>query len=431
MGSTKARTGTGYVGIFIMGQGNYTEYIQSALIDSLKPGKKYCINYWYRLAQNGQYAADRLDLYFAKSHIYINKEDFLKLTPQVTNPEGKMLQNKDGWALYSAVYEAQGGEKYMIIGNFAGLKDTKRVLVRDKTGFPGKGRFSYYYVDDVSVTPIDDCKQCEGIPKDLAVTVNTDYTGTTDRSTSDGIIQVQVSGGQPPYQIEWTDKHEGYLLENLPFGEYKFRVRDHYNCEISEAVTFFTALADTSFRGGNTGRISLNITGGTKPYKVRWSNGATETAIDGLAEGDYTYTVTDAKGLVIEGLVSFSEFSNRLNSINEGDAIVLDNIFFATSSIELLPQSYMALDKIVDFFRESQVALVEVSGHTDATGSKAINQKISEGRAKTVVDYLLQRGIDKERIVYTGYGPDHPVAPNTNEEGRQRNRRVEFKVVKK
>ncbi|MEN9443692.1 MAG: hypothetical protein RIS47_582 [Bacteroidota bacterium] len=431
MGSSQPRTGNAYVGIFVLGQGNYSEYIQTELIQPLEAGKKYCINYWYRLAQNGEMASDRLDLYFSNTRTYQKREDFLQLRPQVQNPKGKMLRNKDSWALYSAIYEAKGGELFMVIGNFVGYKQTMREYVVDKTGYAGKGRFSYYYIDDVSVKFITDCKECEGIPTDMRVEVATEYSAPTDLSANDGRIELKVTGGQPPYYIQWEDGTSDLIRENLPFATYKYTVRDHYLCDVSEEVTFFTAKPDTSYRGGNTGIITLNITGGDKPYKVRWNNGATEAKLTGLGEGDYNYVVTDAKGRTIEGTVVFSDFSNRLKGIHEGDAIVLDNIFFEISSIELLPQSYAALDKIVDFFHDSSVGLVEVSGHTDSTGSKTINKQISEGRAKTVVDYLVSKGIDKERIIYTGYGPDKPVAPNTNELGRQKNRRVEFKVIKK
>ncbi len=431
MGDCKPHTGKGYAGIFIFGESGYSEYLQSHLTEPLEAGKMYCVNFWYRVAMQGKFAVDRVDLFFAPRKVYINKESFLKLRPQVENPSGKMMKSKDSWALYSGIYRAKGGERFMLIGNFAGRRHTRKMLVTDKHGYAGKGNFSYYYVDDVSVREIEFCNECEGIPEGLAVEVATSYSSPTDYSATDGTIELKVKGGQPPYKVRWKDGHEGFKLENLPFGHYEYSVRDHYNCVVAETVTFFTAVADTTFSGGNTGRIELKIAGGKGPYKIKWSNGATENVLSNLSEGEYKYTVTDARGETIENTVVFSEFSNKLKNINEGDAIVLDNIFFQTASIELLPSSYVALDKIVDFFNESGVRLVEVSGHTDSTGSKGMNMKISEGRAKTVVDYLVENGVDKERITYVGKGPAKPVASNASEVGRQKNRRVEFKVVKK
>jgi outer membrane protein OmpA-like peptidoglycan-associated protein len=74
---------------------------------------------------------------------------------------------------------------------------------------------------------------------------------------------------------------------------------------------------------------------------------------------------------------------------------------------------------------------IEISGHTDNIGSAAYNKTLSEDRAKAVVNYLTKKGISADRLTYKGYGFDQPVAPNNTEEGRQQNRRTEFKVLKK
>ena len=72
---------------------------------------------------------------------------------------------------------------------------------------------------------------------------------------------------------------------------------------------------------------------------------------------------------------------------------------------------------------------IEISGHTDNTGSAPINTKLSEARAKVVVDYLVQKGIDRSRMNFKGYGSLQPVAENTTVAGRAKNRRVEFKIL--
>jgi len=74
---------------------------------------------------------------------------------------------------------------------------------------------------------------------------------------------------------------------------------------------------------------------------------------------------------------------------------------------------------------------IEISGHTDNKGSAKANQALSERRAKTVVDYLLGQGILKDRLTYKGYGQTQPIATNDTDEGRQLNRRTEFKITGK
>ena len=80
---------------------------------------------------------------------------------------------------------------------------------------------------------------------------------------------------------------------------------------------------------------------------------------------------------------------------------------------------------------EAATLRIEISGHTDNKGSAELNRKLSEERAKAVVDYLIQKGIDSGRLTYFGYGKDDPIETNETEQGRQFNRRTEFKILSK
>jgi outer membrane protein OmpA-like peptidoglycan-associated protein len=72
---------------------------------------------------------------------------------------------------------------------------------------------------------------------------------------------------------------------------------------------------------------------------------------------------------------------------------------------------------------------IEISGHTDSKGANDYNLKLSDNRAKAVVDYLIKAGIPASRLVYKGYGEEQPIATNETDEGRQLNRRTEFKIL--
>ncbi|HOF08151.1 MAG TPA: OmpA family protein, partial [Bacteroidales bacterium] len=118
-----------------------------------------------------------------------------------------------------------------------------------------------------------------------------------------------------------------------------------------------------------------------------------------------------------------------LKPIKVGQSIVLRNIFFDFDKATLRPESKTELENLIKLMNDNPNIKIEISGHTDNIGSAAYNQKLSESRAKAVVDYLIEHGIDKSRLSYMGYGFDKPIAPNDTEEGRQLNRRVEFKIV--
>jgi outer membrane protein OmpA-like peptidoglycan-associated protein len=124
--------------------------------------------------------------------------------------------------------------------------------------------------------------------------------------------------------------------------------------------------------------------------------------------------------------IAYKDF--KIKAIKKGERLVLNNILFETGKAILTKSSYSELDKLVKMMSNSDVR-VEISGHTDNTGGYELNKKLSESRAKAVVDYLISSGINKDRLTYKGYGPDEPIAPNTSADGRAKNRRVEMKII--
>lgn len=106
------------------------------------------------------------------------------------------------------------------------------------------------------------------------------------------------------------------------------------------------------------------------------------------------------------------------------------NIYFQPGSATLEDQSTAILETIVDIVRRCPTLSIEVAGHTDAIGSEATNQKLSEDRAESVSRYLINQGISSRRFRVAGYGEARPIADNATPEGRKRNRRIEFSGVR-
>ncbi len=128
---------------------------------------------------------------------------------------------------------------------------------------------------------------------------------------------------------------------------------------------------------------------------------------------------------------TFKEITKEilLEPINEGSKTALNNVFFETNSSTLKPDSYLELDRIAKVLNDNKNLFVEIAGHTDSTGSKEVNKKLSQQRADALVKYLNNKGIDKARFQAIGYGDQFPVASNATEEGRGQNRRTEMIVV--
>jgi outer membrane protein OmpA-like peptidoglycan-associated protein len=118
-----------------------------------------------------------------------------------------------------------------------------------------------------------------------------------------------------------------------------------------------------------------------------------------------------------------------LQPIREGESVVLRNVFFRFDSHELLPESLVELSRLLRFMQQNPNINIEISGHTDSTGSFSYNKTLSENRALSVYNYLVEEGIDKARLSYAGYADTKPVASNETEEGRAKNRRTEFRVT--
>ncbi|MHA8088194.1 OmpA family protein [Aquirufa sp. Wall-65K1] len=115
--------------------------------------------------------------------------------------------------------------------------------------------------------------------------------------------------------------------------------------------------------------------------------------------------------------------------IAKGSSMTINNLFFETGKATLTPESDPELKRIVQVMQENASLQIEISGHTDNTGSDELNNKLSQDRADAVKNYLLNAGVKSDRIRTKGYGKTKPKADNTTDEGRQMNRRVEFAIL--
>lgn len=166
----------------------------------------------------------------------------------------------------------------------------------------------------------------------------------------------------------------------------------------------------------NSGQYTIIL-----PYGVNYSFNA---------ESDGFIAVSDNIDLTDVG--EYKEITRDLYlvPIEVGSTVRLNNIFFETASADLKKESFVELKKVIELLTKYPEMEIEISGHTDNVGNKDYNKDLSQKRAQSVVNYLKENGVQTERLKAKGYGMDRPVAENDSEEGRAKNRRVEFTILK-
>ncbi len=165
-----------------------------------------------------------------------------------------------------------------------------------------------------------------------------------------------------------------------------------------------------------------------------------DTDSDGLYDGEEILKYKtdplkkDTDGGTIDDLTELTRGTNPLDPEDDvvkiGVPIVLEGVNFESGKAEITPESSRILRTALKTLTTYSDIQVEISGHTDNAGSKKSNTKLSQRRADSVRDWLIERGIDPSRIVAKGYGPDVPLVPNDSPENKRKNRRIEFKRIK-
>lgn len=296
MGFQEARTGVAYCGIYCS-QEHYREYLQTELRQPLQPGRRYRVSFWVSLAEKSPFAVATLGAFLTAERIsdttwdllvrrevtdYEEQEGAFSIAtyyiPQVVRDVDSVVAESKDWIEVTGEFVAEGGERFLTIGNFASFNRSNVNRVESGNAIlPG----AYYYIDDVSVVPVD-------------------------------------------------------------------------------------------------------------------------------------------------GELTAEQYAKRPE---KEEIVPMWDVFFATGESEVLPQSYNELRRLQDFLEENPKVTIELRGHTDNQGTVEFNRRLSEARAKAVMDYLVARGIDAKRLRYRGFGKSMPVDTNDTPEGRRRNRRVEYRVL--
>mgnify|MGYP000200151230 CR=1 FL=1 len=288
-------------------------------------------------------------------------------------------------------------------------------------------------------------------PENLGAPINTPYDDFFFAATANGKFAYIASnrpGGKGGYDIYkvifWgPEKEPSYAVEDYLLAS----VAKPLNDPIGEAVKVAETVNLTVFKGKTIDaltkkaveaqiEITDNKTG--KVIETFTTNSASGKFLLSLQSGGNYGIAVKADGYLFHSenfdIPSGSAY-NLVNKIVElknikiGSKIALRNVFFDTGKSNIRPESNSELDRLVKLLKDVPGLKIELSGHTDNTGSTDMNMKLSQDRADAVVAYLVSKGIAKNRMKAVGYGPNRPVDTNDTAEGRQNNRRTEFEIT--
>ncbi len=259
----------------------------------------------------------------------------------------------------------------------------------------------------------------------------------------DAALKVITSGGTPPYRYKWSDrKLKGKNPQNIGAGTYTVTVTDKNKIEFEIEVTFeepdpikieLVEATGVSSPNSRDGYIKINAFGGKGDLRYLWSNKKEGKELKRLSAKEYTVTVSDANGCSAQETfdVPREKFIPELDisKISVGQTLRINNLYFDADSSVITQQSFAVLDEVYDFLDANKNVIIEIGGHTNNNPTTAYADKLSSNRAQNVAIYLFEKGISKNRISFKGYGKRNPIATNASLKGRQKNQRVEIKIL--
>jgi len=269
---------------------------------------------------------------------------------------------------------------------------------------------------------------------------------TKDVSCSDGKdakLKISVSGGAKPYKYEWSEPGmKGASPNGVRAGSYSVTITDRYGALYVSEVTLsnpeeisveLSSVSRVTGFNKKDGKAEIVAKGGSGDLVYNWSNGSTGANLENAAPGKYTVTVSDERGCKekLEVEVKKEKYIPELDiaKVDIGQALRINELSFDADSTNLRSENFEILDEVYEFLVKHSTVKIEIGGHTNTIPPHEYCDKLSTARAKSVAEYVITRGIDKNRVAFKGYGKREPITKSKSTSARKKNQRVEVKIL--
>ena len=288
-------------------------------------------------------------------------------------------------------------------------------------------------------------------PVNLGYPINTPYDDLFYAATANGKYAYIASnrtggeGGLDLYKVTYWGApkqmmvgSEDFLLASIAEPILDVHIEESVEVDKKSLTVFKGKIIDAISREPLKASLEIIDNKTTKLFSKMSSNSATGKFLMSLPSGKNYGIAVSKEGYLFHSEnfdipaksdYNLVEKTIELKNIAIGSKIALRNVFFDIGKSNMNPLSNPELARLVKLLNDVPRLKIELSGHTDNTGSEELNLKLSGARAQVVVDHLIREGISRDRLVAKGYGSARPVDTNNTKDGRQNNRRTEFEII--
>lgn len=270
-GEQEARDGEAYAGLvtYSAGKKNYREYLQSKLKRPLQSGEKICVEYFVSTGDKSRYVTDGIGLHFSKGKIKGKGDKLVDARPQIRNLNLNLLDGFGTWVKISDMFIAQGGEQYITMGNFD--SDVMTTVLKRTDNDPSLNKWSYIYIDDLSVYPVQNREECSCANDIISKTI-TDPPKQLSESRQIEISFVTFDFDESTLDQETKDKLDevaGAMYKNNSLfvnvvGHTDIMGAEEYNLKLSKERAN-SVLDYLKFKGVDPVRLKIDYKGSKMP----------------------------------------------------------------------------------------------------------------------------------------------------------------------